>query len=316
MGTVISSVAFQENSVSWVQVELEGEQRLTIQRVVESPLPFVINYDNLQKPTPPLQIAKYLNSLAAEKDLYTDHVRFLLSARFGLVKKVLADRTVPEAVYPELVEREMHSIFTDKVEHYQFYYPEYRRSSGALREILTVALRKEALAFFRQIAREAGFVVPQVSLNCFTLDELYRKFFPNLIGQTLLVNFTDQGFETTVSDETDIVECEFVPYSRTMQNIEQLEDKEVLGAFARLLEKFQNPGVTDRPRYSLSQIFVFGAYLQPHWVNELRNQSNIPLRLLKPTDTSVWQITVDDPTFSEIGEHHFVEPLSYAISES
>ena len=99
MGEIVNSISFQQNTLCWVQVELNAGQSITIQRVVESPLPFVINYDNVQKPTTAVRIANHLNSLIDRNDLGSQHVRFLLSARLGLVRKVLVDHYLPQEMY-------------------------------------------------------------------------------------------------------------------------------------------------------------------------------------------------------------------------
>ncbi|NIU01684.1 MAG: hypothetical protein GWN01_12450, partial [Nitrosopumilaceae archaeon] len=96
--------------MSWVQAEVESGQSIGIKKVVESPLPFVINYDNIQKSTTALRIANHLNSLADTNELTTDKLRFVLSTKFGITKKITLDETIAPNLYSEIVKNELSYI--------------------------------------------------------------------------------------------------------------------------------------------------------------------------------------------------------------
>lgn len=306
MGEIINSISFQDNNISWILAEVESGQSITIKRVAENPLPFIINYDNIQKPTTALRIANHLYKLASKNDLPMQNVRFLLSGKFGMVKKIQVDRTVPENVYPQLVEQELQAVLPAPVEDYLVYQPAYTRP----RELLTFCMRKSLFSFFQRIATEARLPVSQISLNCFSIDELYRRFFPNIIGQTLLVNFTDRGFETVLSDENSFLNFSFKPYAKSLQSIDQLEESEIFSAFTAMVDDVQHPGPIDMPLYSVSQVFLFGTGFKAHWLDRLQNQCSHTLRILNPTDSAEWQIISEDTQFNSMGAYRFVEPLS------
>ena len=157
---------------------------------------------------------------------------------------------------------------------------------------------------------EANLPLNHIGFNCFSIDELYRRFFPSLIGQTLLVNFTERGYEMIVSDEKNFLSFGFKPYSKSLKSIDQLDEKEIFSMFNVKLEELQRPEAIDQPRYSVSQIYLFGSYFKAHWLEKLQNQCSIPLRILNPTDTTEWQIISEDQNFNSLEAYRYVEALS------
>lgn len=310
MGETLSSICFQENNVSWVQVEVNPGQSVVVKKAVESPLPFIINYDNIQKPTTALQIANHLNSLALSHELSPQNVRFVLSARFALVKKIRVDHAIPESEYIGVTKAELRQLLTGKLDEYLVYPPQYLRENGASRELLSVSLRKEVFQFVQQIEAEANLSATKINLNCFTIDNFYRRFFPNLRGQALLVNFTERGFELILSDELRFLNFSFKPYSKSLQNIDQLDEQEILASFSAVVDDLQHPEILEMPLYAISHIFLFGNYLKLSWLNSLKEQFRIPVRILDPAQSTEWHIQVDDENFRSLGSHRFIEPLS------
>lgn len=310
MGGTVQSISFHENNVSWVEVEVGASQSATVKKAIESPLPVSINFDNLHKSASAVQIANHLRSLADSHHLGGGETRFLLSARFALVKKILVDQEIPESLYSELARNELNYVFSASTDDYLIYQPQYSREQDALREILTVALRKDLYSFFEEVAREADFTLEKINLNCFTVDNLYHRFFPNLIGQTLLVNFAERGLEIVISDQRDFLDFRFKPYSRSLQTIDQFDQNEVVSIFYNMLAELQQPGRLDAPLYSISQVYLFGSFFKSEWLEQFQDNCNLPLRVLNPTDTAEWQIIVDDTNLNTAGTCRFVEALS------
>lgn len=310
MGEIINSISFQDQHVSWIQAEVGANQTINIIRVAESPLPFVINLSNLQKSATIAEIAHKLKLMKTANDFGAENVRFLLPARFGLVKKVYVDQYIPENAHSDLIRSELSHILTVPVNDYIIYHPEYWRENNFLKELLAVALRKELYSFFRNIAEEAQLSLQQINLNCFAIDELYRRFFPNLIGETLLVNFIENGYEIILCDQKFFINYLFKPYTRNFQSIDQLSDKEVVTNFVSIVEDLQRPGSVDVPLYSISQIFVFGHPFQPDLLPMLLEQNLPTTRILNPTDSSEWQIVFNDPAIHPEDAFRIVEPLS------
>ncbi len=310
MGEIVNSISFQENNICWLNAEVNSGQSITIKRVAQSPLPFIINYENIQKSTTALQIATHLTSFAAENALTFGNMRFLLSAKFGIIKKIQIDQHIPESYYPQLVKNELSYSLTSPLEDYFVYQPDYFREYNSLKEVLTVSMRKSLFDFIQNIGKEAGMSVTNVNLNCFSIDELYRRFFPNMIGETLLINFTERGFEMVISDENNFLNFTFKPYSKSLQSLDQLEESEIITSFSNAIEDIQRLGPANAPQFSISQVFLFGSYFKAPWLDNLQNQSSLDLKILNPTDTTEWQIIVEDNSFNSSGAYRYVEPIS------
>ncbi|RMF61633.1 MAG: hypothetical protein D6748_01205 [Calditrichaeota bacterium] len=310
MSETINSIAFQDNYISWVQAEVTGGQSVSIKRVAEGPLPFILNYDNLQKTTTALQIANQLKGMAEKAEFSSENVRFLLSARMGFVKKVLVDQFIPENQYLSLIKAELNYILTSPVEEFIVYQPDYERELSGMKELLAVAIRKQIYEFTRQIAREAGFQLSQMNLNCFAIDEIFRKFFPNVIGQTLLVNFTERGLEFILSDEKNFLNFTFKPYTRSMLPIDQLNTADVFSVFEKALQDFQKMAEEDSSAYSITQVFLFGYYFKSDWLGTLRDKCQLPLRVFNPLESTEWQVLSEDENLDVTNAYRFVEPLS------
>lgn len=310
MGDIINSICFKENNISWVLAEVNSGQSITVKKVVESPLPFIINYDNLQKPTTALQIANHIKSLAAANELNLQNVRFLLSARFAMIKKVRVDQYLPQSEFSKVVRSELSHVLTDSIEDYYLYEPDYLRENETYKELLAVTIRKDFYNFIQQIGKEANLPITKVNLNCFSVDEIYRRFYPNMMGQTLLVNFSEKGFEFVISDETNFLNYIFKPYSKSLQSINQLDEREILSNFISLVDSIQHPDTVDLPQYSFNHIFLFGDNFKSHWLNNLKQQFSTKVECFDPTSTAEWQIIVEDDNFTTLGAYRFLEPLS------
>jgi hypothetical protein len=312
MGDTINSICFKENNISWVQAEIDNSQRITIKKVVESPLPFIINYDNIQKPTTALQIANHIKSLANTHELSLQNMRFLLSAKFAIIKKIRVDQYIPLEQYSYLLRTELGNLLTGDIDDYLVYQPDYARDneSDSLKEFLAVTIRKNFFTFIQQIDREANLSVTRINLNCFSIDEIYRRFFPNMMGQTLLVNFAERGFEFVISDESNFLNYIYKPYSKSLQNIDQLDEQEILSNFNTIVDHIQHPDIVDLPLYSFSHIFLFGRHLKSDWLNILKQEFSIPVKIFDPASTTEWQIVTTDENFKTSGAYRFVEPLS------
>ena len=309
MSEIIQSISFQANKISWIQASINNS-KINITRVIESLLPFVLNIDNIKKPSTSLQIANHLTTIASNHGITLNNVRFLLSAKFMIVKKVLLDPSIPKDQMKEFVRAEYSQILTEPCDDYIIYLPENRGNVNGLSQILTIALKKDLFNFFKKIADEANFPLSQMSVNCFAVDDFLTKLFPDQIGQRLLVNFTERGYELIISDDKKFQNFLFKPYSKSLQPIEQLDDDEVLSIFDTVLEEIQSPSIVDHPLYSISQIYLYGSYFKREWLEILESQFSIPVQMLNPMDTREWRIIAEDPSFDPKKAYRFVEPFS------
>jgi len=309
MSEIIQSISFQENKISWIQASINNS-KINISRVSESLLPFVINFDNIKKSSTSLQIANHINTLASSHGITMNNVRFLLSAKFMIVKKVLLDQSIPKNQVKEFIRAEYSQILTEPCDDYIIYLPQNNANTTGLNPILTIALKKDLFNFFKKIAEEANFPLSQMSVNCFAVDDFLTKLFPDQIGQRLLVNFTERGYELIISDNNQFMNFLYKPYSKALQPIEQLDDDEVLSVFDTVLEEIQSPSILNHPLYSISRIYLYGNYFKREWLEILESQFSIPVQMLNPMDTREWRVIAEDPSFDPKKAYRFVEPFS------
>lgn len=309
MSEIIQSISFQENRVSWIQASVNAK-KININRVAESLLPFVINYDNIRKPSIALQIANHLNTLASSHDISLNNVRFLLPAKFMIVKKILLDRFISKEQVKKIVKAEYNQILTESSDAYIIYIPQYSKEVNNLNEILTVALKRDLFNFFNKIAEEANFNLTRISVNCFSVSSLLKSLFPQIIGQTLLVNFTERGFELIICDEKYFLTFLYKPYAKSLESIEQLDDPEILSSLSDVLEEIQSPSSIDRSLFSISQIYFYGSYFKPEWLDIAETQLSIPVHILNPIQSKEWRVITDDPDFDPNTVYRYIEPLS------
>ncbi len=312
MAELVNSISFQDNYLIWLLAEADSDQSIHIKRVVEAPLPFVISYENLTKPAAALEIANRLKSLASRNGMTTENVRFLLPARFGLVKKVLLDQYVPEAVHEQIIHSELSETLVSPLDDYLIYTPPYSRENNFLEERLVVAFRKKLFALFRDVAANAEMNLSQINLNTFALDALFRRLYPNMLGETMLANFTEHGVEVTLSAQSNFLNYFFKPYSKSLQKIDELDDQQLTDFFVAMVDDIQRPGSVDFPLYSISQIYLFGTHLREKLVDALQSENLPTARILNPMEVNDWQIILNEKNLED-ELHRFIEPLANAI---
>ncbi len=310
MAERINSISFHDNYLCWAELEVNSSQHINLVRVAESPLPFTLNYNTLKTGGSAGQAAQLLGELAEEHRFSAEESRFLLSARFGLIKKIMLDNTLSSVPLRDLIRYEMQETLTSAAEEFIFYQPDYRREWNAAPNALTIAFRKDVYNFFVLVGKKANLNVTEMNLNCFALDELVRRLFPNLIGQVLLVNFTDHGFELNISDEKGFLDYRFHPYSKSLESIESIDEAEVCESFGKMISSLLHPEAVDHSLYSISHLFVFGAAFKPGWLEKLQPYSETPIKILDPFESSEWQIGCEDAILRSLGASRFVEVLA------
>ncbi|NOX36694.1 MAG: hypothetical protein GXO78_04075 [Calditrichaeota bacterium] len=309
MAESIQSICIQDNNLTWIQGRAEGNQ-LIIEKVLESALPVPIQYDQLDKKAAPLQIANHLNYLAKANELTLDVARLTIPTKFGLIRKVMVDEAIPQGSYAQIARGELSYVLTSPAEDYYIYLPPYERPADPLKEILSVAVRKNLFQFFKKIADEAHFKIDVLTLNAFPIDHMYRELFGDQIGQVLLVNFTEYGFEYVLSDEKDFIHAGFFPFSSQLQSIQEVNEEEILAAFESMLGDFKNLGGEEDTWYAASQILVFGYFFQNNWLDQLEARAGVPVKILNPLESSRWEIDVQTQELDVYNAHRFIEPFA------
>ncbi len=313
MADSIQSICIQDNTLTWVQGRAE-ENHLVIERVLESSLPIPIHFDNLEKKTGPLQIANHLNYLAKANEIPLTAARLTLPSKLGLIRKLLVDESIPRTHYAQMAHGEFAYVLTSPAEEFYIYLPPYERPAEPLKEVLAVAVRKSLFQFFKKIAEEARFQIEVMTLNAFPIDHLYRELYGDQIGQVLLVNFTEYGFEFVLSDEKDFVHAGFFPYTGQLQSIQEINEEEVFAAFESMLSDFKNLGGEGDSLYAASQVMVFGYFFQNNWLDHLEARAGVPVKIFNPLESSRREVEVQTTELDVYNAHRFIEPFANLLS--
>ncbi|RMG67645.1 MAG: hypothetical protein D6715_04290 [Calditrichaeota bacterium] len=310
---IVHSFCFQENKVTWLYAERHNRV-LTVRRAEESLLPIMINAENLERSATAIQVANHLTTLAREYDLQVRQGLFLLSPKFALVRPVVVDKSLPSQLQPDYPRQEMLQTLTLPEDEYLIYVPQYERENNGYLLKLAIALNIQLYRFFQRVVEESGWQVNHIGLSSFALDALYRATYPDLTGQSLLVNFTERGYELTLVDENGFLDVFYRPYSRNIESIERLEEEAILSNFDAMLEDIQRPEPLVHPKYNIAHILVFGSYFRPEWKDMLISQTTIPIQIFDLSQLGNWQLVFDDPDLSAETAFRFIEPIAQIIA--
>ena len=309
MADPIQSIGFQDHHLSWVEGNLSGNQ-IIIEKVLESELPIRLDATTFGAQTGALQVANHLKYLAKANEMILNEVRLSLPARMGLIKKILVDNSIPKEEYLALAHSELGYILDDPIDDFLVFMPEYERTAKTLKETMAVAVRKNIHQFFQKVAEEGEFHIHLLTLNAFTIDHLYRRLFCDQIGPVLLVNFTELGFEFIISDERNYIHNGFIPYTKELQSIQQIPEDQVLASFEAMMNDLKNPAIDEAFSFSFSRIYIFGAFLQNNWIDQLESMANVPVILMNPLESSHISVEVKAANFDAYNAHRFIEPLA------
>ena len=153
MAKTVNSIAIYDQHIIWLSAETTDKNAFHITRVVDEPLPFVINLANIQKNSSILEFANFLTATIKKHHLPIENTHIVLPGRYGLIKKVLLDQYVPEDTKKEYIENELAFTLTDNAESYLTYFPRYSREKNFLEEKLTVSVKKKLFGFIRDSAK-------------------------------------------------------------------------------------------------------------------------------------------------------------------
>ena len=299
MAKTVNSIAIYDQHLIWLSAETDDKNAFHITRVVDEPLPFVINLSNIQKSTSILEFANFLTATMKKHNLSNENTHIVLPGRYGLIKKVLLDQYVPEETKKEYIDNELAIILTDSPDSYLTYHPRYSREKNFLEEKLTVSVKKELFGFIRDSSKSADIQIADITFNTFLIDNFFRKLYPNILGEILLVSFTDIGLDMTVSTQRNYVNYHFRPYTASLQKIEEFALKDIVGVFTKNVDEIQHPTNAEMPLYSFTQIFLYGPRLTPKIADAIKSQYLIPSRVIDASAGSEIQLLFEDRQWSD-----------------
>ena len=285
-------------------------QTLHIRRAVSDSLPISINYQTIGQTSAVKQIANHLSAIAQKYELNPETVRFSIPARFSLIKRLPVDASIPAEEYPEIAAYSMEKYWGEKPENYHVYLPEYLIQRENFQEILLLAIRKEVLQFFEDVASQAQMNVEMVTPDCFPVEEFLRTIHPNLEGDVLLLGWQRRGYDVIISNSQNFLEYQFRPYNSELESIEQIEDNDLLSRFDVFIDELQQPSVLDKPRFQFKSIFMFGFHFKQEWIDPLQAQTSIPIRLFNLENTDVFRLAAESQEISSDRLYQMIQPIS------
>ncbi len=292
MSEIISSLAFLEDRILWVQGTLLPDQ-IAIDQFVETELPFRLDRENISRATSTIQIANQLSYLAKANNLDTQAVRVSIPARFGLVKRVWVDSVMPESQWDAFVRNQIAAELTSPLDEYVLFLGKEKRPAEDHIELIAVLFRRDLQAFFKKISTESQVTFASLALHPFGVEELFRQLYGSLLGVSHLVNVTAYGIESTLINDNHFLQTLFYPFPEG----DALNDQ-----FIKAFEMCQSDLVK---RHEMSGgalgevtgLFLYGYHLQPEWKEMVEELARVPVQVLALTENAPLQINPGNTDF-------------------
>ena len=237
-------------------------------------------------------------------------MRFTIPGRFTIIKKIQVDEAIPADNYPEIVSYQFEKSWKESPDNYRIYLPRYNRQKNGYNEILALAVRKEVLSFFEEVAREANLELESLTPACFTVDEFFRTLHPSFDDEVLLLGWQRRGYDAVISDSQEFVDYQFRPYNSNLDAIEQVDDEEILSRFDALVEDLRQPTSIDKPLHEFSAIYIYGYHFQAEWLDFVRAQVQIPVHLFNLNESDIYHLAAESQEISSDRIYQIIEPVS------
>jgi len=307
--TDISSIAFQEDFVTWTELTVD-DKVINIKRAVSDSLPVSINFQSLKQPNVAEDVAAQLRTLVELKNLKTGKTRVTIPGRFAVIKKIVVDKSIPENQHQGLVNYEFQKSWKEDPQNYTIFLTNYKHDLESMNELLAVGIRKEVLKFFESVLEKAQLDAVSISPNCFTVDEFFRALHPNVHGDCLILGWQRRGYDVIVSNSQNFVNYSFRPYNSNLDPIEQIEEEELISGFDVLLEEIKHPPVVEKPLYDIQSVYFYGFHFKPAWLELMGAQVHTPLHLLNLDGSDSFRLAAESKEISAKEVFQIFEPIS------
>lgn len=258
-------------------------------------------------------MVSFLKNLVKENNLTTNNIRLTIPSRFTMIKRVTADTSIPTENLSELVYFEFEKTWEESSQNYRVYLPEGKTLQNSDGEILAIAIRKNTLEFFDSIFNEAQLPVEVITPGCFSVEELFKAFFPKAAGQNILLGWNRRGFDATITDGQDFLNYIFRPYNIKLDPIERVSEYDLANGFSNLIFDIQHPSNLEQSIYDIQSIYNFGYYFKTEWLDFMRSRIQIPINLFNFDVTTAYQITSLDSRITPEQIFRYIEPISVII---
>jgi hypothetical protein len=308
----IAAIALKEDSVLWMEIS-HSNYIIQVKNAVFETLPVYINHKTVLEKSTVTTLVTFLKNLVKENNLTTDNIRLTIPSRFAMIKRVTADTSIPAENLSELVYFEFEKTWEESSQNYRVYLPEGKTLQNSDGEILAIAIRKNTLEFFDSIFNEAQLPVEVITPGCFSVEELFKAFFPKAAGQNILLGWNRRGFDATITDGQDFLNYIFRPYNIKLDPIERVSEYDLANGFSNLIFDIQNPSNLEQSVYDIQSIYNFGYYFKTEWLDFMRSRIQIPINLFNFDVTTAFQITSLDSRITPEQIFRYIEPISVII---
>ena len=169
--TKVNSISLWEDSLIWTEVSRDDTTIEVIKAVWES-LPILINHKTIQQKTTTGKLTSFLKELIKKHNLKKEKVSITLPGRFAIIKKINIENSIPESNYHDLVLYEFEKIWEESNKNYNIYLPNTAQSGNTEKEVLALAVRKNAYNFLTDLFSQSEIELEHISISCFTIDML------------------------------------------------------------------------------------------------------------------------------------------------
>lgn len=310
--TKVNSISLWEDSLIWTEVSRDDTSIEVIKAVRES-LPIFINHKTIQQKTTTGKLTSFLTEFIKKYNLKRENVRITLPGRFTIIKKINIESSIPESNYHDLVLYEFEKIWEESSKNYNIYLPNTAQRGNTEKEVLALALRKNAYNFLIDLFSQSKIELEHISISCFTIDELFRAMFPNSSGQILLLGWQRQGFDTIITDNNSFINYHFRPYNANLDQINKVNEFELANAFSNLLYNLQQPSILEQPVYDIQTIYNYGYHFKPEWLEFMRSRVQTPINLFNFEASTAYKLSVIDQQLSPEHIYRYIEPISNVL---
>jgi len=308
----IAAISLREDSLLWAEIS-HSNHIIQIKKAVFETLPVFINHKTIQERSTLPTLVSFLKELVKKNNLTTGIVHLTIPGRFAIIKKIAADASIPGENLTELVYFEFEKSWEESSQNYRIYLPEGKTLQNPDGEILAIAMRKKTLEFFDSIFTEAQLPLEVITPSCFSVEELFKAFFPKATGQNILLGWNRRGFDAIITDGQDFLNYFFRPYNIKLDPIEQVSEFDLANGFSNLIFDIQHPSIIEHSIYDIQTIYNFGYYFKTEWLDFMRSRIQVPINVFNFDVTTTFQITSLDSRITPEQIYRYIEPISALI---
>jgi hypothetical protein len=80
-----------------------------------------------------------------------------------------------------------------------------------------------------------------------------------------------------------------------------------------MIEEIKQPSFLEKPLYDINSLYLYGFHFKPEWLEMLKAQVQIPVELFNFSESSAYQLSIDNTSATPEKIFQFIEPISNII---